>query len=348
MSLLIYAPNVHEGGGLSILRALLRVKPSNLNIRAILDIRCKDLIQKEINDDSFVILWVQPKFHHRLYCEYFLKKNHKIYSQVLCLHNIPPILCKPKKLTIFFQNKLLIDKILFKNNLKNAILILFQKIIIILFSNNQTQYMVQSQGVKNGLMRMLNKFRPLLPLNTKINVLPFADISDYINNTSAINSKKWDFIFPASLYTHKNHVKLIEAWCLLKREGISPSLALTISQESIHGSILDELIQDMELDITLLGSLLPTKMREAYLESSALIYPSKVESLGLPLIEASALNLPIIASDLDYVFESCSPNQTFNPESATSISMAIKRHMAISNFVSNIKSPREFWNQVIR
>ncbi len=58
---------------------------------------------------------------------------------------------------------------------------------------------------------------------------------------------------------------------------------------------------------------------------TALIFPSKTESLGLPLIEAASAGLPIIASELDFVRDVCVPNETFDPYSSTSISRAVKR-----------------------
>ena len=56
-----------------------------------------------------------------------------------------------------------------------------------------------------------------------------------------------------------------------------------------------------------------------------LIFPSLNESLGLPLIEASFYKLPIIASNLDYVYEVCNPNITFNPLSEEDIYKKIFR-----------------------
>ena len=50
-----------------------------------------------------------------------------------------------------------------------------------------------------------------------------------------------------------------------------------------------------------------------------LIFPSLNESLGLPLIESSIYGIPIIASDLDYVYDVCKPLMTFNPFSETDI-----------------------------
>ena len=39
------------------------------------------------------------------------------------------------------------------------------------------------------------------------------------------------------------------------------------------------------------------------------------ESFGLPLLEASSIDLPIIASESDYVRDVCEPAQTFDPNS---------------------------------
>ena len=40
-----------------------------------------------------------------------------------------------------------------------------------------------------------------------------------------------------------------------------------------------------------------------YKASRGLLFPSTIETFGLPLLEAAAFGLPIIASDLDYVHE---------------------------------------------
>ena len=45
----------------------------------------------------------------------------------------------------------------------------------------------------------------------------------------------------------------------------------------------------------------------------ALIFPSYIESFGLPLLEASENKIPIIAPELDYVRDVCNPSETFNP-----------------------------------
>ena len=55
-----------------------------------------------------------------------------------------------------------------------------------------------------------------------------------------------------------------------------------------------------------------------------LIFPSLLESLGLPLIEAKLHDLPIICSRRDYVFDVCEPLLTFNPENIEEIKKSLK------------------------
>ena len=60
-------------------------------------------------------------------------------------------------------------------------------------------------------------------------------------------------------------------------------------------------------------------INQLYEIADFLIFPSLNESLGLPLIEASFYNIPIIASDLDFVYEVCKPSKTFDPLSEEDI-----------------------------
>ena len=145
-------------------------------------------------------------------------------------------------------------------------------------------------------------------------------------------TKVYDFIYVADGNQHKNHLKLIEAWKKLSYQGIKPSLALTVSPKFTHlFNLLKDLAADEDLKIFNLEELSRHEISNLYRSSKALIYPSLSESLGLPLIEASKFNIPIIASELDFVRDSCDPIETFDPHSALSISRAVKRYLGIKS-----------------
>jgi glycosyltransferase involved in cell wall biosynthesis len=62
--------------------------------------------------------------------------------------------------------------------------------------------------------------------------------------------------------------------------------------------------------------------------STGLIFASSLESFGLPLLEARALGVPVLAAERDFVREVCEPQQTFDPASPHSIADAVRRFLA--------------------
>ena len=87
-------------------------------------------------------------------------------------------------------------------------------------------------------------------------------------------------------------------------------------------------------------------MLKLYNNSQALVYPSKKESFGLPLIEAQKLGLSIVSSELDYVRDIIDPDQTFDPNSEMSIKRAIKRHLNISENKTKVLDPQSFLKKI--
>ena len=84
-----------------------------------------------------------------------------------------------------------------------------------------------------------------------------------------------------------------------------------------------------------------------YKKCNCLIFPSKYESFGLPLLEARSLKLPIIAPELDYVREVCCPMETFDPSSSVSLANSVRRFMGINQSPLYIRKPIDFINFLI-
>ena len=78
-----------------------------------------------------------------------------------------------------------------------------------------------------------------------------------------------------------------------------------------------------------------------------MIFPSTSESFGLPLVEAAHLGLPILAPELDYVRDVCSPVQTFDPTSPLSIARAVKRFLKVPEPELSLRSQQEFWDELL-
>ena len=147
---------------------------------------------------------------------------------------------------------------------------------------------------------------------------------------------------------HKNHRVLLAAWQLLARDGLHPSLALTLSPRDVTlKRELEALAVDAGLRIKDLGQMPHENVLSLYSTARAMIFPSTSESFGLPLIEAMHMGLPILAPELDYVRDVCSPVQTFDPTSPISIARAVKRFLALPEPVLQLRSPQEFWRELL-
>ena len=59
--------------------------------------------------------------------------------------------------------------------------------------------------------------------------------------------------------------------------------------------------------------------------SSACCSRRGMETFGLPMLEARALRVPVLAAERDFVRDVCEPAQTFDPASPVSIASAVRR-----------------------
>lgn len=141
--------------------------------------------------------------------------------------------------------------------------------------------------------------------------------------TAAAPPRALALFYPADGAAHKNHDRLLAAMALLRAEGIAARLELTLPNEEVAARLAAlGLPADLATGTGTIG-------REAALEriaqADALIFPSLIESFGLPLLEARAAGTPIIAAERDYVRDVCAPAETFDPLSARSIADAVRR-----------------------
>ncbi|WP_180128951.1 glycosyltransferase [Rhodoferax sp. BLA1] len=163
-------------------------------------------------------------------------------------------------------------------------------------------------------------------------------------------SWKFDFVYVASGDKHKNHGNLLIAWRLLAEQGVKPSLALTVDAIN-HPLVAEEIAKQTKiysLNIINLGKVVSDDIPILYGASSALIFPSKVESFGLPLIEASQIGLPVLAPELDYVRDVVEPIETFDPESPTSIARAVRRFLRNPDKPTPVGTVKDFLTEVFR
>lgn len=320
MTLIIHAPNVHQGGGRTLLGDLLKSAPSGTS-KFILDQR----MDKPSSIPQSACYAVKPSLLNRLRAEIALSRMAGPQTHVLCFGNLPPLLPNSGRVSVFLQNRYLFGTHDFSGFGRAVRLRLWmERLWFRTRIRAGHQIIVQSLTMQRELKQALGFDSIVLPF------LPVAGSHSAVHVSSQVK-KQFDFVYVSSAEPHKNHMALLDAWVLLAKQGIHPSLALTVSESTASqvAQFIEQAKQHHGLNIKNFGTLKQGEIHTLYQNSHALIFPSKLESYGLPLLEAQQLGMPILAPELDYVRDVVEPEQTFNPDSPMSIARAVLRHLHV-------------------
>lgn len=319
----IYASNVHQGGGRSLLEALLSVAPRGTS--ALLDVRMPvpDAIRERLR-----IIQVQPSVMNRLRADRRFGRKVGVQDTVICFGNLPPLFKVSGRVIVFIQNRYLICH----HNLEGLPLrvrvrLIIERTWLKFLAGHASEFVVQTPSMQSGLRDFLGEGVP-------VRVIPFvADPVGYKRSVqvAVTAGNQYDYVYVASGEPHKNHRNLVEAWVLLAKEKLYPSLCLTLDENRFPGLCcwIESVKSEYRLNIMNMGALSYEDVGRLYRKSGALIYPSVFESFGLPLIEARQSGLQVLASELDFVRDAIDPEETFDPDSPLSIARAVKRHCGV-------------------
>jgi len=336
MRLILHAPNVHGGGGVVLLRELLDAFSGYLGW-AQLDGRTRKRLELQ---PELEVHYVARTIVARIFAEWRLWRASKTDDLVLCFHGMPPLFPVRGRVVVFLQNRYLLGaNSLRRLPAKVALRIAFERVVCKLFRYRVAEYVVQTKTMADELRRWHGS-------DIAVRVLPFADLFGTMPRRDH-TAGNYDFVYVASGIAHKNHERLIEAWLLLAKAGLFPSLALTLGPEDrrLLGR-LEVLASETAIRVYNLGVLPRERVLELYQAARALIFPSTSESFGLPLLEAAATGLPIVAAELDYVRDVVTPVETFDPESAVSIARAVRRFLGCPEMPGPIMTASEFIEQI--
>jgi glycosyltransferase involved in cell wall biosynthesis len=335
VKIFLHAINTGTGGGLTLLNelalALGELKPA---LRAQIDSRvCFRVPQWP----KLEIDYINPNLLNRFTAEVNLRLKNINFDLILCFGSLPPLFKIKGNVVIFLQNRYLIDNISLSGfSLKTKLKILIERFWLKYRTQKSYKYIVQTKSMKYLLMKNIS-------INANnILIQPLFNTSDL--KVCLPKDNIYDFIYVASGEPHKNHIKLIDAWVILANKNIYPSLCLTLDPV-IYKSVLDEVEKlkvEHNLQIFNVGHVSNEAIYLHYASSGALIFPSLLESFGLPLIEAGKVGIPILASEMDYVRDVISPSQSFDPNSSLSISRAVERFLGVHLDINEPISGKKF------
>lgn len=134
-------------------------------------------------------------------------------------------------------------------------------------------------------------------------------------------------LYPANLWKHKNHARLIDA--MARACAGDPDLRLVCTGSLLdHGTQWQRWIEDSHCRdrIAHLGRLTRPEISWLYRNARALVFPSLFEGFGIPLIEAMQVGCPITcARNTSQPEVAGDAALYFDAESETSIASAIER-----------------------
>ncbi|QWD04230.1 glycosyltransferase family 4 protein [Polynucleobacter paneuropaeus] len=329
--------------------ALISSIPKEWN--AIIQIDSRLLVPNNISK-NIIFRRVQPNLYARLRADYWIKKQSKKNDLIICFGSLPLFFGAKGRQIVFVQNLYLIEgKVLSGFSLKTMMRIRLERFWFNFAKDRVEDFAVQSQSMKIFLLNKIGQQK----LN-KVHILPFSGYSDkgpdrgnepVLNVDSKQDKKK--FIYVASGEPHKNHKSLVTAWRELSNYSFHPLLILTIDPIEFKQLCewIDNEVKIYNLNIINLGSIPHDQVLVWYSKVDALLFPSLFESFGLPLIEASNIGLPIIASELDYVRDILDPMETFDPNSPTSIARSVGRFLKTTLNRPSILNPDQFIEKII-
>jgi glycosyltransferase involved in cell wall biosynthesis len=287
-----------------------------------------------------IIININPlKTWHRILYEntilHYLGWKHKIDCFHWFANVVSPFLLVPGLVTIY-------DLLPLRNpGSYSYIKRLYLKIVLNITAKKAKSILPISNATALDITRILK------PKTDKLHVLPVI-INDTFRPSEECEIKKFKnryklpnefWLYVANFYPHKNHIRLINAYSDLKKQG-TPLWPLILRGDSgpdtgttkteIEGEIKKF---NLEKDVIWLPRLAYHELPLLYSGASALIFPSLFEGCGIPVIEAMACGCPVVASDIEVVKEFAGDAAFFfNGEDIDNISNAMAEIQNKQNF----------------
>jgi Glycosyltransferase len=255
----------------------------------------------------------------RVYVEYIY--FHKLSKQInpylwLSLHDVSPNV-KAEKRVVYCHNPFPFYKFLIKDlyfNYKVPLLVLMYKYIYKVNIKKNTFVVVQQNWLRNAFVKLFSLKREKIIV---ANPQKERQIDNLQQMTESADKREKVFFYPVLSRPFKNFETICKASKLLQQKNIfNFKILLTIdgTEENYSKYILNKYGGDNKIDF--MGKMSLDDVYKLYEKTDCLLFPSKLETWGLPVSEFAAYKKPMIISDLPYAHETASNAEMvafFNP-----------------------------------
>lgn len=331
--IVISAINLFEGGTLSVLKDCLYSIENNdqfNNDEFIALVHKKSLFEKnKYKKIKFIEFpYSRKSYLYRLYYEFFYFKKFAKVNKVnfwISLHDISPNLVNVPQV-VYCHNPTPFNKIDLKDLFVQPTIFFFSLFYSYLYSINikKNKYViVQQLWIKNEFHKKFG-----LELNKIIIAKPQEPKITIVENELKLDPTTVQFVFPTFPRVFKNIEIIAEAVIVLNNQGINKFIVnLTIDgTENKYSKLIYKKYSHLEC-LNFIGLQTREKVYELYGESNCLLFPSKLETWGLPISEYKQFDKPIIVADLPYAKETVAhynKAKFFDPNSPVSLANCMK------------------------
>jgi len=180
----------------------------------------------------------------------------------------------------------------FKNNLSRAIAVLVE-------SNLGKKNAVRKYGLDDNRVHVF----PLSPAPTiqSKKIQKNEELKNIYIDIKRKYELQYDYIFyPAQFWSHKNHIYILKALNILRNENSILLGAIFSGSDQGNLSYIKEMTKkfNLESQVRFAGFVQDDEIIHLYSQSLALVMPTYFGPTNMPPLEAFALNVPVLYSDL--------------------------------------------------
>ncbi len=178
----------------------------------------------------------------------------------------------------------------------------------------------------------------VIPWGSSLGAYPQPGESDREATRKRYGLPNGFLFYPAVTWPHKNHELAIRALAELKQHGDEIFLVCTGDRTERY-PYLTALAQEYGVSdrVRFLGFVTPVELRAIYSLATAMIFPSKFEGFGLPLLEAFQAGLPVLCSRATVLPEVAGDAALFfDPDDPQEATLAIQKLISMPELRSEM------------
>ncbi len=307
--IIISGANLFSGGTLSILEDCLIYADKHLSDKydVIAFVYKKSLFGEFNHIKLFEFPNVRKSYFHRFYNEFFnyksLTKDDHIFLW-LSMNDMSSKVVAEKK-AVYFHNPSPFRKPTLKDLVGQPRWFLFTLFYRFLYKINiesNDYIIVQQDWLRSAFTKMFN-----LDIKKVIVAPPAFDETTYLTDVSLLNKSavaETHFFYPTFPRPFKN-IEIICRAANYIRDNFNLDFKITITINGSENEYANRIVKKYRENqhLNFIGLVSRNAVFDYYAKADCLLFPSKLETWGLPISEFKNFNKPIILSDLPYAHE---------------------------------------------